>query len=281
MAMKLRSHLRCLVFLSCALLVFASSSAQAAGATTSVRLVRFAVDGTMLEEKMVSYQWMEENLKIYGDGKTHYYHQGPIFEGDPWDPDRIQNLKNKGAVKGSAIKDLCDLIGGMVEGDEVMFVGVDGWHMKFAASNINEPPKQQGIITLCWFNGRDGEEAERYGSGYPGNNAYSTAMQIVFLATETNADGKYVFGNSDMKIALPQEKYQYFFEGEFPSTNGLSGKWISEIRIYEDGVPEDLVIDKTVSDVPRSRASILVPVALGFVGVCLIGIYFYIRKKSL
>jgi hypothetical protein len=45
---------------------------------------------------------MEANLPVQGDGATHYYHQGPVFEGDKWDPEETANLKDKGAVMGAA-----------------------------------------------------------------------------------------------------------------------------------------------------------------------------------
>ncbi len=111
----------------------------AAGATTELQIVKYAADGaTVLDETTVSYQWMEEHLPVYGDGDTHYYHQGPIFEGDMWDPSETQNLKDKGAVMGTNARDLCDLVGGMRPGDEVSFVAVDGWHTEFAYENIYE-----------------------------------------------------------------------------------------------------------------------------------------------
>ena len=70
------------------------------GATTEVHLVKFAQDGTtVLEERTVDYEWMRDNLTPYGDGKTHYYHQGPVFEGDRWDPGETINLKgNQGTA---------------------------------------------------------------------------------------------------------------------------------------------------------------------------------------
>ncbi|HOG53151.1 MAG TPA: hypothetical protein PLT03_04685, partial [Bacillota bacterium] len=44
-----------------------------------------------------------------GDGVTQYYYQGPTFDPDNiWDPDETLNLKNKGAVKGTDIKDLVE-----------------------------------------------------------------------------------------------------------------------------------------------------------------------------
>jgi len=260
------------------------STVLAAGATTSVHLVKYDADGvTVLAEKTVDYKWMEQNLKVYGDGKTHYYHQGPIFEGDLWDPGEVNNLKDKGAVKGTSVKDLVDQIGGMAAGDEVMLIAVDKWHAEFAYTNIYEPLDIQGQIALCWFNGEDALEGERYGSGYPANNAYRTALQIVFMANTTNSEGKYVFGNSDMKVALPQEKYQHFFEGQYPSTNGLSGKWITEIRVYSSGIPAGLKLElKDQSSSAESEGAMpWIPIASGLVGgllIVLIGSSLYIWK---
>jgi hypothetical protein len=258
----------------------------AAGATTSVHLVKYDTDGvTVLAEKTVDYKWMEQNLKVYGDGKTHYYHQGPIFEGDLWDPSEVNNLKDKGAVEGTAVRDLVDQIGGMAPGDEVMLVAVDKWHTEFAYENIYEPLDIQGQIALCWFNGEDALEGERYGTGYPANNAYRTALQIVFMANTTNSEGEYVFGNSDMKVALPQEKYQHFFEGQYPSTNGLSGKWITEIRVYSGGVPAGLKLElKDSSSSTESEDSVpWIPIAFGLVGgalIVVIGSSLYIWKRQ-
>jgi hypothetical protein len=213
-------------------LAAAPTSVGAAGATTELHIVKYAADGTtVLAERTVSYQWMEENLPVHGDGTTHYYHQGPVFEGDMWDPSETQNLKDKGAVKGTNARDLCEIVDGMSPGDEVRFVAVDGWHTEFAYENIYEPLDRQGPIVLAWFNGAEPADGEKYGTGYPGIEGYHTAMQIVFMADTTNEAGQYVFGNEDMRVSLPQEEYQHFYQG-FPSTNGLSGKWISDLIIY-------------------------------------------------
>ena len=50
---------------------------------------------------------------IQGDGVTDYYAQGPTF--DPTnllDPNETVNLKDKGALKGTDLADLCTLVGG-------------------------------------------------------------------------------------------------------------------------------------------------------------------------
>jgi len=256
---------------------------QAAGATTSVHIVKYADDGTkILAEKTVTYQWMEQNLPVQGDGITHYYHQGPIFEGDIWDPDEISNLKDKGAVEGTDIKDLCNLVGGMSPGDEVMILAVDGWHTEFAYSNIYEPSDRQGIIALCWYNGGYSQEGDSSGVGYPANNAYNSAIQIVFMAKTTNRDGKHVFGNSDMKAALPEGKYQHFYEGKYPSTSGLSGKWISEIRIYNGGIKPGIKIDLEANQgaTETTKSIPWLAIILGAAGLLLICLTIYLQRKK-
>jgi hypothetical protein len=136
--------------------LIAAVQVQAAGATSNIHIVKYAADGVTVEaDKTVSYEYMQKMLPVQGEGKTHYYHQGPIFEGDLWDPEEINNLKDKGAVKGTAVKDLCDLVGGMNPGDEVSLVAVDKWHTEFAYANIYQPLDRQGTVALCWYNGED------------------------------------------------------------------------------------------------------------------------------
>ncbi|MCW4015046.1 MAG: argininosuccinate synthase [Candidatus Bathyarchaeota archaeon] len=240
---------------------------MASNATSSVRIVKYAADNTIISETTKTYEWLRDNLPQQGDGVTHYYHQGPIFEGDMWDPTETQNLKDKGAVMGTALKDLCELVGGMSPGNEIMLSAVDGWHTEFAYENIYEPLDEQGVIALCWYNGEDALFGERYGDGYTGN--YYTAMQIVFLAGTTNVNGEYVFGNSDMAVCLPDEKYQHFYEG-LPSTNGLSGKWICEVSIFSGEAPVtpgEKLTDGTSED---SSELPVIPIVIGVVGVLII-----------
>jgi len=263
--------------------VLPASSVLAAGATTSVHIVKYGEDGvTVVAEKAVSYQWMEDNLPIRGDGTTHYYLQGPSFDPDNlWDPNETVNLKDKGAVMGTSIKDLCDLVGGMDSGDEVMLLAVDNWTIKFKYANVSQPQERQGIIALCWYNGEDARDGERYGEGYPGNNGYRTALQIVIMAKTTNAEGKHVFGNADMQAVMPlEEGYSHFYQGSeglWPSTNGLSGKWINRMVIYPSGTSPHIPDSETSSKTPW------IPIVLGSAGLLLVGlaVYFVIRKKDL
>ena len=270
-----------LLLLVLALPMFITSSALASGATTAVRIVKYADDGaTVLSERTVGYEWMEDNLPILGDGLTHYYHQGPIFEGDIWDPAETNNLKDKGAVMGTDVAQLCSMVGGIGPGEELMMRAVDGWSIRFKYSNIYEPTERQGHVVLCWYNGEDAQVGERYGEGYVGNDGYRTALQLVIMAGTTNPEGKYVFGNTDMKETFPPEEgYSHFYLGEYPSSNGLSGKWITEAIIYSTDSPPDLPVHgdsatETTNEVPW------LPVGLGSAGAVLVACAIYLVVKT-
>ena len=196
----------------------------AADSTTSVHIITYASDGaTVLNETNVTYQWMEANLTVYGDGVTVYYQQGPVFEGNAWDPDETTNFKSRGAVKGTNIRDLCDLVGGMSPGNEIKISAVDGFNKRFNYTNVYEPQSRQGPLVLTWW---------RAGEGYVTN--YSSGMHLVFFAdNSTNSEHKHVFGNWDMHECLAPE-YRYNYSGSYPSSSGLSVKWIDEIAIYSD-----------------------------------------------
>jgi hypothetical protein len=266
-----------LIFLLTCMLL-APLAVSAAGATTTLHIVKYNPDGkTVLAEKTVDYKWMMNNLPVQGDGITHYYHQGPVFEGDAWDLAETQNLKDKGALKGTDIKDLCNLVGGMEEGGEVVIKAVDGYSITLAYANIYNPLDIQGPVTLCWYKGPDVVNTESREFGYPADDEYNSALQIIIMAKTVNAEGQHVFGNQDMKIALPEEKYQHFYSG-LPSTNGLSGKWISEIRIYSQPAPPqpegEAIPYSTESPVPW------LPIGLGAAGVILMAAGILVYKRS-
>jgi hypothetical protein len=175
---------------------------------------------------------MEKNLPVLGDGVTHYYHQGPVFEGDKWDPLETTNFKDRGAVKGTNIRDLAELVGGAAPGDEIMVRAADGYHVEFAYENVYNPDPRQGPIGICWYNGAEAGAGERQGCGYVPD--YYTGMRLVFFAdNSTNSEGLNVYGNQDMYDTLP-ESAQHFYD-LYPSTGGLTVKWVDEVRVYAGG----------------------------------------------
>jgi len=224
------------IMLMLALLCMIAGVACAAP-TTSVHVVKIAADGTTVKnETTVDYRWMEANLPILGDGVTHYYHQGPVFAEDKeaqWDINETANFKDRGAVKGTNVANLCDLVGGMAPDDEVMIRAGDGYHIEFGYTNIYEPEPRQGPIGICWYNGEDADVGERQGVGYPPD--YHAGMRLVLFAdTSVNPEGKHVFGNQDMRACFPPERL-HLFDDLYPSTSGYTVKWIEEVRVYEGG----------------------------------------------
>ncbi|MDG6257084.1 MAG: PEGA domain-containing protein [Methanomicrobiaceae archaeon] len=232
----------CRIILAGLLLVLVAAPGALAG-TTEVTLTRLAFDGeTVLEQRTVDYAWMEAKLPVMGDGVTHYYHQGPVFVDDPdpaveeqlrWNPEEDQNVleKDYGAVKGTNAKDLCDLVGGMDEGDEVKFIAADGWSKWFAYQNVYEYSSREGPIVLTWWRPDQGYVSEGYAMG----------MRMVWFADDsTNPFGVHAFGVWDWHEAADEEYWYYYYGSPseaYPTTTGLSGMYISEIIIYSDDAP--------------------------------------------
>ncbi len=197
-------------------IAIAGLSAPVQATTTEVDVIKYASDNTtILNTTTVNYTWMEANLPVEGDGVTHYYHQGPVFEGNSWDPDETANPKGKGAVKGTNVRNLCELVGGMSHGDEIKIIASDGFSKWFGYENVYSPQQRQGPMVLCWY--QNGDHVPDYDVG----------IQLVFFANDT------VFGNWDMHECMAPE-YRYNYSGDYPSSNGLSVRDVSEIAIYSN-----------------------------------------------
>ena len=227
MKITLAAFLFCIIF----------STPVAGVPTDTLNIVTCDYDGqVILPEHTVTVQWMEQNLPVQGDGVTRYYHQGPVFVGDKesqWDRNETTNFRDMGAVKGTAVRDLCDLAGGMAPGDEVMVKSGDGYHVEFGYENIYAPLPRQGNITVCWYNAEESAVGERQGTGYP--PSYHVGMRLVFFAdNSTNTEGKHVFGNEDMRAVMPPGTI-HLFDNLYPSTGGYTVKWVDEVRIYRGG----------------------------------------------
>jgi hypothetical protein len=204
--------------------------------STSVKITKYYSDGTtVIKQKTLTYQWMEENLPVLGDGVTHYYHQGPVFIDDPdpetqaelrWNSEENSNIQDKdmGAIKGTNLKDLCDLVGGMDESDELKLKAEDGFSRRFAYQNVYDYSSREGPMVLAWY--KDGN--------YP-DSGYSEGMRLIWLADNSvNPEGLHVFGNNDWQLAS-ESKYWYYYQSgneKYPTTTGLSVQKISEISIY-------------------------------------------------
>jgi len=200
----------------------------ASAATTSVHLVKMDGANTVIAEKTVDYTWMQENLPVQGDGVTHYYHQGPVFVDDTearWNHAEDKNVQEKdmGALKGTSLSDLCDLVGGMAPGDTVKVTAIDGFSKTFAYRNVYDPPSRQGPPVITWYRADEGYVPE-----------YRTGMRLVFFAdTSVNPWGIHAFGNQDWRESADQEYYYYYVQGSdrYPTTTGLSVQEVSSITI--------------------------------------------------
>jgi hypothetical protein len=240
-------------------------------ATTSLHMQKIGADGkTVLSEKDLDYIWMEQNLPVQGDGIVHYYHQGPVFvdNADPaveevlrWNPEEDKNVREKdmGAVKGTSIRDLCELIGGMKPGDTLRLKASDGFSRTFAYENIYNYSSSQGPMVLTWY---------RADEGYVPN--YTTGMRLVFLAdTSTNPWGLHVFGNQDWHQSASPEHWYYYTQGneQYPTTTGLSVQSISEITIFQVGHPSQP--SATSHGTPGKAPGFGLPLVLAALGITL------------
>lgn len=248
-------------------LLFVTLPAQAA--TTEVHVVKYAADETtVLNETTVTYQWMEENLPVQGDGSTHYYFQGPVFEeqwentynldyaGGAWGSseekwDRVDlgsgyvqeeqcNCypdKDLGACRGTDVSDLCELVGGMLAGDEVKIKASDGFSKKLPYSVIynNEPALGPYVLTWYSLGAKEGGET----SGYTGQD-YTTGMRAMFFSdTSVNPWGEHITGIGDMANHIPEDYWhQYYSSGIlYPSLGGHTVMHVSEIAIHSSIEP--------------------------------------------
>ncbi len=215
---------RLLLLLLVVLLVAAPAAAQ----TTQVSVIRYESDGTTVADQVThDVAWMESNLPIFGDGTTPYLFQGPIVEssaGDPakWNPAEDSNLgKVNETIKGSYLKDLCNLVGGMQPGGEVKISASDGFSVRLGYDNVMTPLPRQGAPVIAWWTAREG-----YG--------YQEGMRLFFGADDSvNPYGWHVFGHQDMKETM-DEKYWGWYggKGNLPSAAQLSNKFVSKIEIF-------------------------------------------------
>jgi hypothetical protein len=174
---------RIVIFAIAIILLATPAMAATAVPTTQLQIVKYASDGkTILNETTKTYQWMETNLPILGDGTTHYYMQGPVFDPtitDLWNPEENDPAiltKDFGAAKGTDLKDLCDLIGGMSPGDfNVTLLASDNFAKSFSYSSIYNPPARAGPIVMTWY---------RSDLGYV-NESYTTGIRNVMFADKT------------------------------------------------------------------------------------------------
>ena len=153
-----------------------------------------------------------------------------------WNPREDTNAvpeKDMGVVKGTDVKDLCNLVGGMSPGETLKIKSSDGLTKEFAYKNVYTPPARQGPLVITWY--KDGK--------YP-DSGYDEGMRLLFFAdTSVNPWGAHIFGNFDWhESADPQYWYYYQSDNQkYPTTTGLSVKYVSDILIYTPFLPHPFV----------------------------------------
>ena len=209
---------------------------QAATPAPEVRIVKYAEDNvTVIAEKTVDYLWMEENLETIGDGKTVYRYEGITNNPDDiWGDTETYpgGYKIENAVKGTRVRDLVELVGGMGAGTEIVLVAKDGWETRLPYSSIYTDPavqERQGDAILAWY--ADGQYVPEYKDG----------IRLFFTP-----GGDHVYSQRDMRDTLPEGYWHYYGATGilYPSCAGLSVKNVVEIQVFS--VPQEdwtLVLD--------------------------------------
>jgi len=191
-----------------------------------VRIIKYAEDNTtILDETTADYLWMERDsgLDVIGDGTTVYRYEGITNNPDDvWDADETYpgGYKIANAVKGTRIKDLCELVGGMGAGTEIVLVAKDGFETTLPYSSIYTDPSvqaRQGDAILAWW--ADGKYVPDYADG----------MRLFFTP-----EGDHVYSQWDMHETLPENYWHYYYGNgvQYPSCAGLSAKYITRIKVY-------------------------------------------------
>jgi hypothetical protein len=137
-----------------------------------------------------------------------------------------------GAVKGTDVRDLCNLVGGMKTGDTLVIRASDGMSKEFAYKNVYTPPARQGPMVITWY--CSGSTFSSCSGPYP-DSGYSDGMRLVFFAdTSVNPWGEHIFGNFDWHESADSQYWYYYQSGDekYPTTTGLSVKYVSDILIY-------------------------------------------------
>jgi PKD repeat protein len=221
------AFLLCIVFLG----------APAAAYTTELTVTKYDPYGSVLGTQTITWEQMRDTLPVYGDGVTHYYMHGPTFDESSfdllWDPIEEVNIDSRdyGAAMGTDVKDLCDIIGGAEPGDTIQIKAEDNFAKWFDYEDVYDPEPEQGNMVVTWYTADTAEG----GGGYVSDGSYDTGMRLLFFAdTSTNPWGKHVHGIWDMHETLPASRWHYYYGGAFwPSSSGLSVKYVSQINIYQ------------------------------------------------
>jgi hypothetical protein len=190
----------------------------AEAATNSIIVNLYNTDSELVESITLDLDDLKA-LEQQGDGETHYYHQGPTFNlSDLWDQSETVNLKDMGALKGADVKDICEELSATVPSDaHIQIKAADNFSKTFDYGDVYNPEAAQGKLVICYE--KDGVEAPTWSDG----------LRLVFFADDC------VFGNQNMYDTLHADERHFYYDGEtyWPSSHGLSVKYVNQINIYD------------------------------------------------
>jgi len=197
-----------------------------------------------------------------------------IFLDDP-DPEREQQLrwnaaedtnireKDMGAVRGTSLRDICDLVGGMQPDDTVTLKAEDGFSKTFAYRNVYTPLPRQGQMVVAWYHADEGYVP-----------SYRQGMRLVFFAdNSTNPWGIHAFGNYDWYESADPQYWYFYQQGQppekYPTTTGLSIQYISEIRIQSMTASgaESTTLPMASAVTPARQSDLAIPVVIMGAGI--------------
>ncbi len=205
-------------------------------ATITVTVIKYDAHLNVLGNVTVDYLWMEANLPKVGDGATDLYCQGPTFDytnhDTVWDPTETVNVDSRyyGKPMGTAVKDLCNLVGGATKGCQIKIMASDNFAKWFDYETVYEPDPRQGPMFVAWYNG---DPSIGGTSGYVPD--FSTGMRLFFFAdTSINPQGRHVYGIWDTHDTMPESRIHYYYDGNYwPTSSGVSVQIVNRIFIYE------------------------------------------------
>ena len=214
-----------------------------------IHIVKLGTDGkTVINETNVDYKWMEENLQVIGDGVKVYKYEGITNNPeDVWDSNQTfpGGFKIEAAVKGTLVKDLVNLVGGMDPGTVATLVASDGYETKLAYPSIYPNPdalKKAGEPFIAWD--KDGKIVTDLKDGY----------QLFFTGGDDN-----IFSLWDMHETMDSNHWHYYWgDGgvQYASGAGLAAKKIKEIKVYSEPESEwELILDGTAIGGLKSNIS--------------------------
>ncbi len=224
-------------------------------------VVKKSADGTVLSSVSVSYEELKKKFAVIGDGTGTYSIQGPVMDEylesvGMWDEQETfppcgsssdPRYKVHEAVKGTPLKDVLSLAGGIQAGDAVTLIADDGFRHTFtdAYRYVYSPDPAMGTMFLAWS--KDGSD---------GLSAYPETYRLFFTSDDS------VFSLHDMNVSMAAEDYGWY-AGKYPSSALLS---VQNIKIIE-------VTTKSAS--PASP----VPFAAVFAGLGAAFLLFAMRKR--